>query len=414
MAVGEGGERGLEVVAPGGPGPFVEDFVPDEEAKLVAEFEELFGAGVMGEADGVDAHFHHDFELAAGGAGVEGAADGAEVVVEVDAVELDAAPVEMEAVVGGEGEGAEAEFFGEGVELLAVGAEEADLGGVEAGGIGVPELRLVDVEGDLAVGGGAGDGLGRDGLGGDGGAVGGEECGLYGDGLVGGEVVFDFDFEGGVLGGEAEAFVSVGLDGESPVGEVDGLLDGEFDFAVESGAGVPAGGPLGGVEADGEDVGLAEAGLGGEVDAEGGVAVVPRADFDSVEVDGREGHGAVEVEVGAGAVRGGWEVELVAVPTDAFPGELAGAAVGGGIEGAGGGPVVGDVDGLAGEGIGVEGGGGRGEVARVEEPAVLEGLTEGKRGESEGEDSGGEADGAGEKGGHVERCFNVKSWGERI
>jgi hypothetical protein len=60
-------------------------------------------------ADGVDAHVAHDLELPFHRAAIERAAERALVVVQANALELHAAAVEMEAVVGGEFECADAE-----------------------------------------------------------------------------------------------------------------------------------------------------------------------------------------------------------------------------------------------------------------------------------------------------------------
>jgi len=80
-----------------------------EEAHAVAEIEELGRGGIVRGADGGDAHFLENLELAFGGAGVERRAEGAEVVVLRDAVERNAFAVEEETTIGRELDAADAE-----------------------------------------------------------------------------------------------------------------------------------------------------------------------------------------------------------------------------------------------------------------------------------------------------------------
>ena len=60
-------------------------------------------------AEGVDAHRPHDRHLPADGVDADGRAERAQVVVEVDALDLVVGAVEVEALVRVEAEGADAE-----------------------------------------------------------------------------------------------------------------------------------------------------------------------------------------------------------------------------------------------------------------------------------------------------------------
>ncbi len=290
--------------------PFVEGFIHDEEAHAVGEVEKFGVWGIVGGADGVAAEGAEDFELSLEGAEVGGGAEGAEVVVIADALDLDAFAVEEEAVVGGEYEGADAEGGGIGVDDFAVHGEIGD-DGVEVGGIGGPALWVGDGEG-------GGEGLGGVGGEGAGGLEGGdllaagiEEAGVEGDGGGGGGIVLEggggFDRCGGVGdfgGGDVHA----------PVGDVDGIGDVEADVAIDAGTGVPAGGGLFDVDVDGEGVGFVEIEVGGEVVFEGGVAVGMVAEEFSVEVHVGVHVDAFELDGVAVACVGGGEGVGFAVP----------------------------------------------------------------------------------------------------
>ena len=59
--------------------PLVEAFVPDDEAHLVTEIQELWVADVVRGADGVHAHVLHQLQLTPHRCPVEGHAQGTEV-----------------------------------------------------------------------------------------------------------------------------------------------------------------------------------------------------------------------------------------------------------------------------------------------------------------------------------------------
>ena len=125
--------------------------------------------------------------------------------------------------------------------------------------------------------------------------------------------------------------------------------DDEADVAIDSGAGVPAGGGLGGVvAADGEGVGGggAEVEVAGEFVAESDVAVGALAEVVAVDPDVAVGHDAVELDEDAAVGVGDGDGEVFAIPADTV-GEV-GSALSGRVglgERAFDGPVVGDAEG---------------------------------------------------------------------
>ena len=82
------------------PHPDVEGLVHDQEAHPVGQLEQLRRGRIVARADGVAAHLPQHLQLALGRARVERRAERAEVVVVVDALELDALAVDEDAPVG--------------------------------------------------------------------------------------------------------------------------------------------------------------------------------------------------------------------------------------------------------------------------------------------------------------------------
>src|ERR1019366_7378688 len=80
--------------------PLVERLVHHQEAHAVAEVHEFGGVGIVAGADGVAAHLAQDFEAALPDALRDGGADASGLMVQADAVELDAFAVEQESLVG--------------------------------------------------------------------------------------------------------------------------------------------------------------------------------------------------------------------------------------------------------------------------------------------------------------------------
>ena len=139
------GRSGLPSIAVRRFVPLVEQLVPHQDAHLVAEVEQLGLGRVVAGPEGVDAHVFEDLELPLPSAEVEGGAQGPEVVVEVDALELHAPAVQVEAVVGQELEGADAEARFPTVDDAPVDAERGD-GRVEVGCGDVPAAGVRDGE----------------------------------------------------------------------------------------------------------------------------------------------------------------------------------------------------------------------------------------------------------------------------
>ena len=136
------------------------DLRPEHHAGFVTEGVEVLVMLVVGEADAVDAHLADDGEILLVIRARDGPALVQPVLMTRHAVERIAAPVEEKALVGVDGERAEAEEDLHPVELLAV-PRERDRRGVAARGVeAVPEKGRVDPgleHGVLLSGGGAGE-----------------------------------------------------------------------------------------------------------------------------------------------------------------------------------------------------------------------------------------------------------------
>ena len=113
-------------------GPLIEGFVHHQQAQAVAQVVLLGRHGVMGAADGVDAQFLQSLQPALQGRFGKGRAEGAQVVVQTNAFELERLAVEEETVVRVEAGRADAEgragFVGE-----RAGNVSARHGGVQVG-----------------------------------------------------------------------------------------------------------------------------------------------------------------------------------------------------------------------------------------------------------------------------------------
>ena len=122
-------------------GPLVEGLVHHQQAQAVAQVVLLGRHGVMGAADGVDTQFLQSLQPALQGRFGKGRAEGAQVVVQTNAFELERLAVEEETVVRVEAGRAEAEgragFVGE-----RAGNVSARHGGVQIGRVQRPESRL--------------------------------------------------------------------------------------------------------------------------------------------------------------------------------------------------------------------------------------------------------------------------------
>lgn len=125
--------------------PTIEDFVHHEDAKLVAKVVEEVMMGIVGSADGVAAHRFEFAEFPFEEFGSPSASHGAAGEVFADAAELGDLAVEVKAGVFVPLDGADTEGDFVGVDCLAVFGE-GQLGGVERGGVEVPELGVGNSE----------------------------------------------------------------------------------------------------------------------------------------------------------------------------------------------------------------------------------------------------------------------------
>ena len=89
--------------------PLVERLQHHHESQLVAEPDQFGRRHVVRSADGIAAHVLEDAQLPADGRFVHGGAERAEVVVQADAFDLPALPVQFEAAFGGHGNAPDAE-----------------------------------------------------------------------------------------------------------------------------------------------------------------------------------------------------------------------------------------------------------------------------------------------------------------
>ena len=247
----------------------------------------------MGDADGVAAHVHEDLHLPLHSPVPGLRAQRALVVVLAHALELGVHAVELEAHVGGEFDGAEAELSLVGVHHCAVlldgGHQDVEVG--RAAVPGVPELGTLDADGLRHRGGGSGRGVG----GGGGGGLS-ELRALF----IGGGVQLVDGLLHRHIGGGGGVVLHVGLDVHRPVisaaldgvdesavpGHVDGAGDGEVHAAVNAAAGIPTAGGDGVDYLDGDDVlaGVVQI-FGGQDKGERIVAVLVFAQLVAVEVD---------------------------------------------------------------------------------------------------------------------------------
>ena len=118
--------------------------VDDVEAQLVAQLVEAGGVGVVAGADGVDVVLLHQRQVAQHLVEGDGKAVDGRGIVAVRAAELDLRAVELDDLVF-DGDGAQADAGGD---LLLVG-QQRQL--VEVGGLGVPQVRVGDVDCDGVV-----------------------------------------------------------------------------------------------------------------------------------------------------------------------------------------------------------------------------------------------------------------------
>ena len=93
----------------GGGSIFVKQLVEDHEPHAVAKFQQLGCGRVVGGADRIHAHLLHDLKLPLHGAGKKRRAQGPLIMVQIHSLQLHPAAIEVKAVIGGEGDRANAE-----------------------------------------------------------------------------------------------------------------------------------------------------------------------------------------------------------------------------------------------------------------------------------------------------------------
>ena len=131
-----------------GHAPRVERFLHHDEAEAVAQVEELGRGGIVRSADGVAAQVAHEFELSLHRAQVQRGTQRAEIVVQTNALDVEALAVEEKTIRGRELNRADAEQGLDDVGGFAVLLERGD-GNVTMRRGGAPEFRLPDNGGEL-------------------------------------------------------------------------------------------------------------------------------------------------------------------------------------------------------------------------------------------------------------------------
>ena len=344
-----------------GNGPGVGELVQHQEAHSVAQVQELRGRGIVRGADGVAAHFLKHFEAADPGVFVPDGAQGARVVMQAHALEEGLLAVQIE-TVGAPFGLADAERCFISIQYL-VGRFHGGAGQVHHRIIGAPEggvrqLKSLD-DGfsvlDVFDAAGFGDhavhnhvfsvpavAVLADDL-----------CPDHPDGLFAFMPEGDAEGESGIchhyfgLGchfGDIPDVPEFRCDIRSPVGDGGLACLRDPDVAVQAAAGIPAGGFLRIVQADGDFIGACPE-CGGQVHGEGGIAVGPTAQIRVVHADGRVRHRPVDFQadfLGFKIFCG--DIQLFPIDGLSPPGQFSGFAGIGLVEGAFHAPVVGQVD----------------------------------------------------------------------
>ena len=287
--------------------PAVEDFVHDEDAETIADVVEKVMVGIVGGANGVAAHGLEFADFPLEQFGCPSASDGATGEVLADSAQFGDLAVEVKAGVFVPLDRANAEGDFVGVDLLTVFGE-SEVSGVERGGVGVPELRVGDVEADGGV-------FFRSGV-------------CSGDYFSIGILNLNFQFEAG----EVREIIDLGLDGDGRFGGGDfgsgdeggvvdekvlGMSRDQSHGSVDAAGMIPSGGGLAGVVDVDFDGVFAVAKVIAEIVVKGDVAIGTGAEFFAIDGNGRVAIDAVEVDGDSLAGEGGWNLEVLAIVTDA-------------------------------------------------------------------------------------------------
>src|SRR5882757_7220146 len=99
----------MAIDAVGGFIPLVEALVPDNDPHSIAQVEQFRRWRIMASANRIDAHIAHDLELPFHRPRIESGAKCSEIMMQIDAVQLQAPAVQVESVVSREFTSADAE-----------------------------------------------------------------------------------------------------------------------------------------------------------------------------------------------------------------------------------------------------------------------------------------------------------------
>ena len=96
--------------------PFIKALVPDDDPHSIAQVEKFGRWRIVAGANRVDAHIAHDLELPFHCPRIEGGAKGSQIMMQIDAVQLQPPAVQVKSVVGREFTSADAERRALGIE----------------------------------------------------------------------------------------------------------------------------------------------------------------------------------------------------------------------------------------------------------------------------------------------------------
>ena len=226
------------------------------------------------------------------------------------AIELHPLTIQQKAVVGREGDGANAKHGLIAVHHLAADFHRSD-GGVEIGRGRVPKLWLGDSDLNSGHGGAASGHLhGLRGQISD--RLAGEQQLGFDESLSRGRAfVGDRDLHGDRRGLGRDLR---GCDGRAPLADVHGVGFHQPDVAVDAGTGIPAGALVRVVQADGQHVITARLDVGRQVEAERRVTVGPATDKLAFAPHRGIGHGAVDIQIDTPPLVRRQQVQVLAIP----------------------------------------------------------------------------------------------------
>ena len=274
-------------------------------------------------ADGIHSHLLHDLQLAFHGASIESHTEWAQIRVQADSVQLNAASIQVESIVGSKGKRAYPKRR-LGLIRHLVTQHDASNGAMELRCIDVPTFRFLQRQRHatrlLAVGRYRDFGLSLSDL-----LAGWVEQRDFQPRCDGsGGVVFEccFDLDRCHVSGDFGS-----CDEGAPLCHVHRLVHHELDLAVDSGAGIPTRCVRARVDMHGHNVGFAELDECARVHAKRHIAIIPAAGKLPVDVDAGHGHHTIKIQIHTLPLVGCRQREVLAIPAFSAPGEFSGVGI---------------------------------------------------------------------------------------